>query len=333
MKAKFFLVICLAAAGATGFANGFLALGGAGDLIFDDPAWFAPDIRLQAGVNLYAPLSDAWSTFFSASFFHFFRPVDAQFRYLYSADWNVSFRSGDLFFKTGLSAKGEQLFAPAYAWPDRFENVLQVHLACDIGEATVFLTPELCYNREDLVADNVLLRGEGGLTFPLGERAVATAKLKGRLTLVPLHYSITNGAVELGLSHYPDLPFFYTLTLGALLQSSDYEETAAGVNMKRLDYFQLSLNFEGTAALSDRLLLKICLPVKLSFKNMGAIRDGYFNGESEWTLALAPEAELSIALAGTQNLVIGLKAEPFFSNSDYYDLGYAECSLAYKLAW
>jgi len=321
VKKNLAIAILLLSVCAACFGDGYLYLGGAGAAIFDDPVAFAPDFRFSAGLDLYAPLSDVWSTFFSASLFHFFRPVDKQLRYLYSSAWDFSARDGDWFFKAGLSAKGERLYASWYGAPDRFENALRLQLSYDVGETTIFVSPEVSYSGEDLVGDNVLFLGEAGITFPLSERLVVTGKLKGRLTLVPIHDAVTNGGLELSLSHYPDAPFLYTLTLGALLQTSDYTEIVNTVAVKRLDYFQVSLTADATASLSDALLLKILLPLKFSVKDTEAVRGGSFSGEPEWTLALAPEIELTVSLSGNHNVVFAFKAEPFFSNSDYYDEG------------
>ncbi len=269
--------------------------------------------------------------FFSGALFGFWRPLDQRCRYLYAAAYDFSWRSGDVFLKTGLKAKGEQLYSPGLTLPDRFENVFEFHLAADIGETTVFITPQLCYNQEDLLGDNVVLRGETGLSFLLSQRSVAAVKLKGSYTLVPLHHRTASYGAEAGFSLYPDAPWFLTLTLGTLVQESDYTELVAGAPVSRLNHCQAYLTAELAASLSETLILKVLLPARMSFKSMPAVRDGAFTGDREWTLALGPEVELSVTLAPRHTLIFLLKAEPFFSNSDYYDIGYGECAVRYQI--
>ena len=311
--------------------EGFVSLGGAADLIMEDPPPLAPDVRVQSGLDHYAPLSPEWSVFVSGALFGFWRPVDMRLRYLYNAAWNFSYRGGDFFFKTGLKAKGEQLYTAGIGWPDTFENVLDLYLAWDAGSTTFFIAPQLCYNREELIEDNVLVRGEAGLSFLPGERSVATLKLTGSFTLVPLHAATYRYGVEGGLLLYPDAPWFLSLSLGALIQDSDYTELVAGQETPRLDFFQLYASVTLSASLSDTVTLKVQLPARMSFKTMLFVVDGAFGGDHEWTLTLGPEAELSVTLAEHHELVFLLKAEPFFSNSDYYDAGYGEAAIRYQV--
>jgi hypothetical protein len=313
--------------------DAYLSLGSAGDLIPDDPTVFAPDLRLAAGGNLYAPLSDEWSMFLSGAFLQCWRPLDARWRYLYSAAYDASLRSGDFLFKAGLKARGEQLFTAGFGWPDRFDNAFELHAAYDIGNTTLFLTPQLAFTREDFLGDNLLVRGEAGLTFLLSERFVGTAKLKGSVTLVDLDSRTAIFGGELGLSHYPDAPVSLVLTLGAFVQDSDYSEIMVATPVERLDFTQVYALGELSFSLGDALLVKVTLPARLSFKTMHAIRHGAFTDEREWTLAVAPEIEATVRLAEEHALVVLIKAEPFFSNSDYHDAGYGECSVSYRLSF
>jgi hypothetical protein len=313
------------------FSDSSISLGSAGDLELSDPYPFYPDLRLLFGTDLFSPLSKEWSLFFSGGVNGFFRPTDLTLRYLYSVALAASFRDGDFFFKSSFTAKGEQFYAPTPALPDVFQNNLELRFSYDVGDVTIFFNPVLSYTKEELLEDNILLSGEIGATFLVSERFIATGKIKGLMTAIPLHYSEYSGVLEFDFSYYPDNPLILNFSLGTSINSSNYSEIVNGVSVKRWDDTQFFISGDISASLSETLLLKVFIPVKLSLKSMQSVRAGVLSGEPEWTLVIAPEIELSLILMKHHTLVFVVKGEPFFSNSDYYENGYIEFSLSYQI--
>lgn len=315
---------------AGGFGDGYLSFATSGVLELTDPYPFLPDVRLSQGFNVFSPLSDEWSLFFSGDASEFFRPVGRELRFVYAADFAVSFRSGDFFFKAGLQSSGGQCYAEAPSIPDVFDNTLALQFSYDIGDTTLFFNPAISYKKEDLREDNVDLSGELGLTFLFAERLVATAKAGGSLTVVPLHNTTCSGLCAFDFSWYPDAPVVIVFSLGARLTDSDYSEPAAGDTVEPYDCAAFSFSAGITLSLSDGVLLEGLLPVDFNLKKMNAIRNGAFIGEPEWTLEFAPRIALSFVLTKGNTLGITLAGRPFLSNSDYHDVGFAELTISYQ---
>ncbi len=315
------------------FAEEFLSFGfgTAGFLGFSEPCLIYPDVRFLFGFDHFSTLSEQWSLLVSCAGNAFLRPTDQFIHYLYSGLFVGSFREGDFFLKASLTAKGEQYFANEIGVPDILYNSVELHVSYDIDDLTLFFKPAIVYDVEDFLEDNVLISGELGATFLLGERLITTGKVNGGMALVPLNHTAYSCGAEADFSYYPDIPLIASVSLGARLFDSDYMETVNTVDVQRLDHVRFFVTPDVTFSFSDAVTLKAILPLKLTYKAMNAIRNGGFTGEREWVFIASPEMELSVTVAKQHKIICTAKGEPLVSNSDYYEKGYVELSVNYQL--
>lgn len=304
-------ILILITVGSAGFSDGYISVETSGNLGLSDPFAFSPDARLAFGFNIFSPLSQEWSFFFSGDESMNYRPIDSHFRYVYTNDLSVSLRLGDFFFKTGLHASGKQSYAPVIGLPDTFSNSFSMRFSYDFEDVTLFLHPVLSYDRKALIEDNVNLSGETGIIFLLDERAITTITAGGGLTIVALHSATSLGRVAVDLSWYPDAPVVAGFSLAAKITDSD---------VAALDGAEFSLATNLSFSLSDSVLLDVSLPVSLNL----------FSAEKDWVLELAPKIEAAFDLVKNHTLALILQCSPLFSNNPYYGQGSAELTISYR---
>lgn len=299
-----------------------IAVGSGVTLVPEEPVEVFPDIRLLLGTDIFLPLTDIWNFGMKAGGAGYFKPIDQYSRYFYSASMAFSAREDFFFFRTTLSAAGEQQYFQEFpALPDLFDNRVSAEVTFDIGDTTLAFIPSVTFQRRELVGDLFSADGKIRFTFLLAETLVCAAEVSGSMNIYSFDATYYALSPSINLSWYPAAPLVITESAGVSFEDSDYTETVLAEAVQRKDFTAVFLNSECAVSFTDSLLFTLSVPVKIKFFSYNAIQNSAFISENEWILYAGLEMDFVVIPYDHGKWLFSLMAEQLFSNSDYLSPG------------